>query len=531
MIRTAEQRLERLVAAGLDRALRGGRIGLEKESLRVHPDGTIADSDHPVALGSALTHPHITTDFSEALIELITPPFEEVRETLAFLHDVHAFVYRHLDRELLWATSMPCSVRGDDSVPIARYGHSNVGMMKHIYRQGLSYRYGRVMQAISGVHFNYSLPEGLWPRLQEIEGDREALVDYVADRYFALIRNFQRIGWMIPYLFGTSPAVCQSFLGGATGGYQRFDAGTLFLPYATSLRMSDIGYKNKSQAGLNVSYDTLPSYVESLTRAIETSSEEFEAIGVVVDGQHRQLNANILQIENEYYSFVRPKQITRSGEKPTLALKRRGVQYVEIRALDVSALDPLGVNEPQLRFLEAFLVLCLLIDSPPIDADELAKINDNQELVARQGREPGLLLQRRDREQPLAEWATEILDTLEGICETLDRGDQQRPYARALRVQREAASQPETLPSARLLDEMRSRDESFFQLALRLSQAHQRHFRSHRLSARTRGEFEAAAEASLRRQAEMERADDMDFDAYLRTYFAQSAASRSTESA
>ena len=527
MIRTAEQRLRQVIAQGSGALLRGGRIGLEKESLRVTSDGTIAGTNHPVALGSALTHPHITTDFSEALIELITPPFEDARETLEFLGQVHAFVYRHLDDELLWAASMPCSVHGDESVPIARYGSSNVGRMKHVYRQGLSHRYGRVMQAISGVHFNYSLPPALWPRLHALDGrpgpGDVSLSDYVSQGYFALIRNFQRIGWMLPYLFGTSPAVCKSFLGDATEGYQQFDAGTLYLPHATSLRMSDIGYKNKSQAGLDISYDTLSRYVESLTRAIETPNAEFEAIGVQVDGDYRQLNTNTLQIENEYYSFVRPKQITRTGEKPTLALKRRGVQYVEIRALDVNLFDPLGVNESQLRFLEAFLVLCLLIDSPPTDAEELAKINHNQELVARRGREPGLKLQRSDREQPLADWAGEILSALEGICETLDAAGPQPLYTPALRVQREAASDPTTLPSAHVLDEMRRNNESFFQLAMRLSCSHAERFAATPLDSVTEREFAALVGESHREQLQAEAADKISFSTYLRDYFKQSA--------
>ena len=412
-------------------------------------------------------------------------------------------------------------MKGDESVPIARYGSSNVGMMKHVYRVGLSYRYGRVMQAIAGVHFNYSLPQDLWRPLQEIDADTSPLPRFVSGRYFALIRNFQRMGWILPWLFGTSPALCRSFLGAGPERFERFDEGTRFAPHATSLRMSDIGYKNKSQAGLAISYDGLDQYVESLARAIETPSPEFERIGVSAGGEYRQLNRNVLQIENEYYSFVRPKRVTRSGEKPTAALRRRGVEYVEVRALDVSPFDPLGVNEAELRFLEALLILCLLTDSPPIDAAEARKIDANQELVARRGRESGLVLQRREREQPLRDWAEEIADALRGICECLDTGRGGQPYRRALDAQLDAIRHPEGLPSARLLDEMRVARESFFEFAMRKSEEHARAWRAERLAPERRDGLTATSEASHRDQARIEAGDDIGFAEYLRAYFAE----------
>ena len=531
MIKTAQQRLAQLTASRTDGFLAGGLTGLEKESLRVDSGGVISQRSHPRGLGSTLAHPHITTDFSEALIELITPPLSGTRQTLRFLHDLHVFVFEHLEGdETLWAASMPCRVNGDESVPIARYGTSNVGMMKHVYRVGLSYRYGRIMQAIAGVHFNYSLPHAVWGPLQEIDGDTSPIARFASGRYFALIRNFQRMGWILPYLFGTSPALCRSFPGAGSDRFERFDESTRYLPHATSLRMSDIGYKNKSQAGLAISYDGLDQYVESLARAIETRSPEFERFGVWVEGEYRQLNCNVLQIENEYYSFVRPKQVARSGEKPSVALRRRGVEYVEIRALDVSPFDPSGVNETELRFLEALLILCLLTDSPPIDASEARKIDTNQELVARGGRDPALVLHRRDREQPLRGWAEEIIDSLSGICECLDSARADHPYRRALDEQRDAIRHPDSLPSALVLDEMRDRRESFFDFAMRKSEEHSNTWKAERLSAERQDELAARSVNSLRDQARAEAGDAVDFAEYLRAYFAEELDTAAAES-
>ena len=195
--RIAEERLNSLLEENPEIFTRGSLIGIEKESLRVTGDGDIAQTPHPRALGSALTHHCITTDFSEALLEFITPPLGNARDALQYMDDIHRFVYANLDDdELLWATSMPCKVAGDSSVPIAEYGSSNVGTMKNVYRRGLSYRYGRLMQAIAGVHFNYSFPEALWPVLQKLLGNRDSLPRFVSDSYFALIRSFQRQGWI-----------------------------------------------------------------------------------------------------------------------------------------------------------------------------------------------------------------------------------------------------------------------------------------------------------------------------------------------
>lgn len=520
-MRLFEERLRRLSGLREDDLFRRGRKGIEKETLRVDSAGTIASTPHPRALGAALTHPWITTDYSEALLELISPPFVEAADALTHLCRLHQFVYGRLDQELLWATSMPCIVGGDESIPIARYGTSNRGMMKHIYRRGLAYRYGRQMQVISGVHFNYSLPDDFWPLYQDLEQSRLEPRSFIDDAYFGLIRNVQRFGWLIMYLFGASPAVCKSFLAGRATTFQEFDADTWYEPFATSLRMSDIGYRNKSPSELIIRYDSLDSYVESLTRAIETPYPAYREIGVVVDGEYRQLNANYLQIENEYYSSVRPKRVPNVLEKPTLALERRGVQYVELRSVDVNPFEPCGVNEDQLRFLEAFMLLCLLSESPRISDAERPIIDHNQGTTTRRGRDPEVRLLREGREVPLSVWAEELLDALEGICTLLDASDPERAYGRALAVQRASLRDPDRTPSARVLAEMRGRGESFFRFARRISEQHRDHFERQSLDEAFTAELERMARDSIREQAAIEASDDLPFDEFLRRYFAQ----------
>ncbi|MDE0456525.1 MAG: glutamate--cysteine ligase [Chromatiales bacterium] len=516
------RRLRRLVQELGPSPFAGRRIGVEKESLRVDRAGYISQRPHPAALGSALTHSTITTDFSEALLEFVTPAWRGVRETARSLRHLHQFTYPLIDDEVLWATSMPCMVTGDRSIPIARYGSSNVGTMKHVYRRGLSHRYGRVMQTISGVHFNFSLPRPFWAAFRDTEGRAgERLGAFASERYFALVRNFHRRGWLVPLLFGSSPAICRSFLGTAPHAFSELGRGTLYEPFATSLRMSDIGYKNKSQRQLGISYDSPADYIRTLHGATEAPHPPYEEIGVVVDGEHLQLNANLLQIENEYYSFVRPKQIARSGEKPTVALRRRGVRYVEIRALDVDPFSPVGLEEDTMRFMEAFLIHCVLDSSPPVTRGGREESEENQRLVAVRGRDPALRLRRAGTSIPVFEWAREIVDAVAAIAEMLDAPTRTRRYAEAIQSCRASLDDPQLLPSARVLEEMRARSEAFFEFAMRKSEEHRATLLAATLPAARKVALQAEAAASLRAQREIEAADRLSFPEYLERYFAQ----------
>src|SRR5258707_6844712 len=257
------------------------------------------------------------------------------------------------------------------------------------------------MQAISGVHFNYSFSPRLWGVLEDINESREPQQSFISTQYFSVLRTYRWYGCLVLYLFRHSPAVSKRFFAGREIDLPSLDHDTVHEPFGTSLRMSDIGYRNKNQATVSVSVNSLSEYIHDLSQAISTPYPPYEKIGVKVDGRYLQLNANILQIENEYYSYIRPKRVPRSGERPTKALQRAGVEYVEVRALDVSAFDPVGVNQNKLRFLEAFLALCLMKDSAPIGDSEQAALDQNHLTVARRGREPELALWREGSAVPL----------------------------------------------------------------------------------------------------------------------------------
>ena len=505
--------------------LSGSKIGLEKESLRIDGDGKISQQPHPPALGSALTNPYITTDYSEALLEFITPPMQGISTTLGFLQKIHQFVYARLENEVLWSASMPCMVAGEESIPIAYYGDSNLGMMKTVYRRGLGYRYGKMMQMIAGVHFNYSLQDTFWSYYRDLFGRDASQQDFISDRYFALTRNLQRYGWLIYYLFGASPAICKSFLNGQPGALQHFDATTYYLPHATTLRMGDIGYNNKkeSEIGVKACYDSIDSYIKCLKRAIQTSSPEYEKIGVRVAGEYRQLNTNILQIENEYYSTVRPKQPSASNEKPIHALGQRGVQYIELRSLDLDLFKPLGISSTQLHFLEAFMVFCLLQHSPLIDTAERQAIDNNEINTAHYGRDPALRLTRGQQKISLQEWGREILYEMQAICEILDESSHCDGYSTALRQQIKAIEDAALTPSAKILHEMRATKEGFFEMASRYSEMHQNQLYDHALSEQDTEFFKNAVLQSIEKQCRIEASDTVSFDEFLKDYFLQTA--------
>jgi glutamate--cysteine ligase len=514
-----DKRLDALISSGAP--FNGGQKGIEKEALRLDLDGYLSRKPHPAGLGSALTNGFITTDFSEALLEFVTPVYTSTWEALRFLCDVHQFTYECLDDELLWIASMPCRIPADDEIPLARYGDSNVGRMKTIYRRGLGHRYGRYMQTIAGIHFNYSLPESFWPHFHAALDDDRDEQSFRSEQYLGMIRNFRRFGWLVLYLFGASPAMCKSFGGGSDLGMQELSADTWYGPYGTSLRMSDLGYSNQNQSRINISLNNLDDYIRDLQYAINTPEPDYEKIGVIVDGEYRQLSANQLQIENEYYSSVRPKRVARSGERPTAALKRGGIEYVEIRSLDINIDDPAGINQNTMRFMEAFLIFCLLEDSPFLDDAELEETKRNQSVMAREGRSPEFRLVRAGVEVRLEDWAREILDGVAKIAAQIDVQDGDDCYTQSVQLMAGMVDDPAMTPSARLLDELTSGGSSFFEYAIEMARGHSEYFASITpMSPQRHDEFQAEAAESVRRQAEIEAGDSISFDEYLANYYA-----------
>jgi len=492
--------------------LKGMRRGIEKESLRANADGSLAMTPHPKALGSALTHPHITTDYSEAQLELITGVHATPERCLEELMHIHQFTYRALGDEMLWVSSMPCNLPADENIPIGRYGSSNVGRAKSVYRMGLAHRYGRRMQTISGIHYNWSLP------------------DVSSEEYFALIRNFRRRAFLLLYLFGASPAVCSGFVAGRHHELQPLGAGTLYMPHGTSLRMGRLGYQSEAQSTLAVSYNSFEGYAASLQEALTKPYPAYEAVGIVnPGGEYNQLATSLLQIENEFYGTIRPKRVIRRGERPLHALRERGVEYVEVRLLDLNPFVPIGITPQTLHFLDVFLLHCLLSDSPPDTPQEIAALARNQHKTAAFGREPGLRLERGDGEAKLVDWGRELLDSFAPVAAILDATHGTSDYTDALRGAHTLLDHPDLLPSARVLAVMQA---DFGNCATAFGCAQSQQTRSKLLalpfSAALHAKFVALSEQSVRDQQAIEAADRIPFETFRQQYISPERLALST---
>lgn len=498
--------------------LKGNLMGLEKEGLRVSRKGGLSQAPHPQALGCALTHPNITTDFSESLIELVTPPVQSADEMLAFLSKTQHYLYHHLPKDQsFWPTSMPCVIRGETYIPIAQYGTSNRGQMKTVYRHGLANRYGSVMQVIAGIHFNYSFADGFFKHYHLLSASGETLREFTDQSYMGLTRNVVRFGWLIPYLFGASSAVCKSFLKGYhQHSLVEFNDSTLYEPYATSLRMGDIGYQNLrgDEAGVKASYNSLAHYIHSLKSGMQTSCCEYEAMGLQKNGQYQQLNTNILQIENEYYASVRPKPNVTSDKKPLDALGENGVHYIELRSLDINPNLALGIDKTQVLFLEVFLLFCLLEESPVISSREQFEIDSNDKLVAHKGRTPNLSLTHQGQSVPLQTLGKTAIGKILLCAELLGEEYQQAVIEIGKRIEDTALT-----PSAIILQEMQAKNQGFFDYTDALAKQYQKEALTKEIDEAHFAYLNQQAKKSCDEQLAIEQADNISFDEYLRAYF------------
>lgn len=494
--------------------------GIEREALRFDLEDHLALTPHPKALGSALTNQWITTDFSESLLEFITPVSHDVDVLLGQLKDVHHFTMMNMPGERLWPMSMPCFVSDQSKIPLAEYGTSNTGRMKNLYRQGLKRRYGGLMQIISGVHFNFSFPDSFWDSLYG-EQDEQQRADAKSQGYFALIRNYYRFGWIIPYLFGASPALCGSFIKGSKSNFNFEKIGqTHYLPYATALRLSDLGYTNSSQSDLKIGFNSLEQYLEGVHDAMHRPSQRFAELGVKVDGEHRQLNSNVLQIENELYAPIRPKRVAKSGEKPSEALKRGGVEYIEVRSLDVNPFSSVGVSKQQVLFLDLFVTWCALKESAPMQEADLACWRTCWDQIILEGRKPGLELKLSclDEPQSLLSLGKQIFAEFNQIAVEMDKAKGGTEYQDTCATLVTWIENPELTTSGRLLDQIKQTG-GIGKFGRELAQQYRDELLAHSYQEYNHSMMEQEAIRSIKEQADIEAADQQSFDEFLEQYF------------
>ncbi|PIQ23163.1 glutamate--cysteine ligase [bacterium (Candidatus Blackallbacteria) CG17_big_fil_post_rev_8_21_14_2_50_48_46] len=494
------------------------QAGLEREALRVTQVGKLAQTPHPQALGSALTHPGITTDFAEAQIELITPPFAEIDALLSHQRNLHSFSAKKMNpAEMIWFQSMPPQIQ-EAEIQIAQFGHSHAGKIKEIYRRGLANRYGKMMQIISGIHFNYSFHPQFWEYLHHKTQSPLSMNAFISENYLALMRNYLRQCWILTYLYGAAPVTHPSFVQREIPELQKLNEDTLIGPMATSLRMSRLGYVNSNRCTYSINYNSLTEYLAGLYKAISSPCASFEKLGIQVNGEYLQLNDHILQIENEHYALIRPKQPPHRGERPFSALRTRGIDYVEVRALDINPFEDIGVTADQLHFVRLFLLYCLLDPNPPIGMDELELINENQHWVSIQGRQPGMKLLRPEGSILLKDWGLGILEKMEPLAELMDAGRSQPYYRPLLANERAKFEDPNLTPSAQVIETLQTSNLSYPDWNLKQSTQLQAELKAIQLEKPLQDALEAEVQQSLRLFAEAEAENSGSFAEALRRF-------------
>ena len=518
-----QQRLS-IIAQQSDALVGFGR-GIEREALRVKPSGKLSEEGHPHAFGSALSHDSITTDYAESLLEFITPVAKNVDELFDYLNDIHHYAAKHLENdETLWPISMPCYVESEDKIELAQYGQSNVGKMKTAYRQGLKNRYGSMMQIISGVHYNFSLPASFWETWKEINQSELVGSDAQSAGYLGLVRNYFRYGWVIPYLFGASPALCQSFLQGKETNlnFKKVAKGTIYLPYATSLRLSDLGYTSSSQSSLNICYNSVENYIASVKGALNKKAPEFKDLGVKKGADYVQLNDNVLQIENELYASIRPKRVQQNGETPSQALNARGIEYIEIRSLDVNPFSKVGITEEQVNFLDLFLTWCAIKPSAEISSVQSKHFSANLNAIVTQGRDPALQLEIDGKTNSVAQWGEWLTNELKELAVVLDKSGKEERYKEAITHIAPRFNTPELTSSARILSQIIEKNSDNGPLALALSKQYKQELIAQPYQTWSEQYFESQKIDSINKQLQIERSDALNFDEYLTEYFLHS---------
>lgn len=500
--------------------------GIEREALRILPEGKLSQHGHYSQLGAALTHSEITTDYSETLLEFITPVSHSPEEAIAQLQDIQKYTFANINGELLWPMSMPCFVHDAEDVPLAQYGNSNIGKMKTVYRQGLKNRYGSMMQVIAGIHFNFSFSQDFWQVMQSLHNNEDVMSDFISDRYFSILRNYKRYCWLIPYLYGSSPALCDSFLQGKGSQlpFKKSPRGALYLEYATSLRMSDLGYTSSEQSSLKICYNNLHDYVDGVQKAIGLKSEQFADIGLKVNDEYQQLNGNILQIENELYAPIRPKQVMKSGEKPSQALRDRGVEYIEVRALDVNPFVDTGISIEQIHFLDIFITYCAFINNKEFDCDSQQHHENNMNEVVLRGRDPKLLLSDANCQgdvthKSVTTWGNELFDNMAPVATLLDNAYKTTNYSDAIARERAKINDASLTPSAKILSIIVEQEQSLSKYALAQADKYRQESLVRDYQFYSEAYFVKNAEKSHQSQHEIEVNDKLSFDDFLVDYF------------
>ena len=368
------------------------------------------------------------------------------------------------------------------------------------------------MQCISGIHVNYSFGKHFWDIL-ELSISKNINHQIRSETYFRTLRNIQRNNWFLLYLYGASPILGKNLIN-KKYKFIKINNDEYYLPFATSLRMSSMGYQNMNQSKLFISLNQLDRYLKDLKTATETASKNFAELELSSNEESAQLNSNMLQIEDEYYAVSRPKNSRNVESRQISKLAKYGVDYLELRSLDLNPFSKCGIEYEDLVFIEVFILYCTLIASPKIGKTEMEDTTKNSHLVSIKGREDGLKLNRNGTRIALQDWGNEILDEMGNIAELFGyKSFDQSKYS-------EQIKHPDTTLSGRLLNKVVEKKTSFYDLGDSIGNTNKSIYKDISKSQNQHWSiFEEEKYRSNKKQKALEKKTEIPFKENLREYY------------
>lgn len=362
-----------------------GNFGVERETLRIDREGKLALTKHPKVFECKISHPYITTDFSESQIELITPTVNTVEETYSFLNLLYDITALEIKDELLWPQSMPCSIPEDDFIPVADYGDCGNGKGASDYRKKLLKKYGGKKQLISGIHYNFSFNEELIKDLYKILGKEEDYREFRDNIYLKVVRNYLRYRWLLIYLLGGTTIMHESFGDKCVVNLDKVSKDGFSNDGAVSYRNSECGYKN--HIDLYPDYGSVKDYVTSINRFIDDK---------------------LIDSHKELYTQIRLKAI--DNTKFLESLLNDGINYLEIRSIDINPFSKAGISLEDLNFINIFTIYLLIKEESSYETWQ-QEAQNNQNIISMYG-QMDVVLNKNGKTISKKDWALEILSEI-----------------------------------------------------------------------------------------------------------------------
>ncbi|EOU1805856.1 bifunctional glutamate--cysteine ligase GshA/glutathione synthetase GshB [Clostridium perfringens] len=422
-------------------------FGLEKENVRVTESGNLALTPHPKAFGDREKNAYIKTDFSESQLEMVTPVCNTLEEVYSFICNLNKVVSLEIMKngEFLWPQSNPPILPREEEIPIAKLSNRE----DELYRENLSYKYGKKKQVISGIHYNFSFKEEFIKLLyKELKVEKD-FREFKDDIYLRMARNFQKYHWLLIYLTGASPVFHESYIDEIKKDGEILGEDSYYIKDDTSLRNSSYGYKNKKD--YYVSYNSIGEYASDIKNLVK--DKEIQSI-------------------KEYYNPIRLKSL--GSEDMLESLLHKGIDYLEVRLLDLDPLSIQGVSKETLYLVHLFMIYTLLKENKEITYKDQEEFFKNHDMVALKGRNEDAVIHENGVPVLLKDKGREILSEMDEIVEILFSNNEE--FKNVIKRALEKINNPHDTISEKLIKDIK--EEGYINFHMRLAKEYLNNFKN-----------------------------------------------------